>query len=64
MEDSYTKWDARVAIASNDESWEVGVTGRNLSDEMTIQHAYNIAGSHFRSLGMGRSVTLEAIFRF
>ncbi len=63
-QDSYTKWDARVAIASNDESWEVGVTGRNLSDEMTIQHAYNIAGSHFRSLGMGRSVTLEAIFRF
>jgi iron complex outermembrane recepter protein len=62
-QDSFTKWDARIALASNDERWEVGVTGRNLGDEMTIQHAYNIAGSEFRNLGIGRSVTLEAIFR-
>jgi iron complex outermembrane receptor protein len=64
IQDSFTKWDARVAIASNDERWEVGVTGRNLGDEMTIQHAYNIAGSQFRNLGIGRAVSLEAIVRF
>lgn len=63
-QDSFTKWDARVALASNDERWEVGITGRNLSDEMTIQHAYNIAGSQFRSLGRGRAINLEALFRF
>jgi len=63
-QDSFEKWDARIALASNDERWEVGITGRNLSDEMTIQHAYNIAGSQFRNLGIGRSVTLEAILRF
>lgn len=63
-QDSFTKWDARVALASIDDRWEVGLTGRNLSDEMTIQHAYNIAGSQFRNLGIGRSVSLEALFRF
>jgi len=31
---------------------------------MTIQHAYNIAGSQFRNLGIGRSYTLEGIVRF
>lgn len=63
-QDSFTKWDARVAIASSDERWEIGLTGRNLSDEMVIQHAYNIAGSEFQSLGIGRSVSLEALVRF
>lgn len=63
-QDSFTKWDARVALASNDDRWEVGVTGRNLNDEMTINHAYNIAGSQFRSLSIGRSVTFEGIVRF
>ncbi len=63
-QDSFTKWDARVALAANDESWEVAVNGRNLGDEMTINHAYNIAGSQFRALGIGRTVTLEALFRF
>ena len=62
-QDSFSKWDARLALASSDERWEIGITGRNLGDEMTIQHAYNIAGSEFRNLGMGRSVMLEAIFR-
>ena len=63
-QDSFTKWDARIAIASSDERWEVGVVGRNLGDEMTIQHAYNIAGNQFRNLGIGRSVRLEALLRF
>jgi len=40
------------------------LTGRNLGDEMTIQHAYNIAGSQFRNLSIGRSVYLEGIYRF
>ncbi len=63
-QDSFTKWDARVAIAASDERWEVGLTGRNLTDEMTIQHAYNIAGSQFVSLTRGRSLRLEGVFRF
>ena len=63
-QDSFTKFDVRIALAASNERWEVGVTGRNLGDEMTIQHAYNIAGSQFRNLGIGRSYTLEGIVRF
>ncbi len=63
-QDSFTKWDARIALASSDERWEVGLTGRNLGDEMTIQHAYNIAGNQFRNLSIGRSLTIDAMFRF
>lgn len=63
-QDSFTKVDARVAVASNDERWEVGLTGRNLTDEMVIQHAYVIAGSQFQNLGIGRTLTLEAVFRY
>ena len=47
-----------------DDRWEVAVIGRNLGDEMTIQHAYNIAGSQFQNLSIGRSVTLEGRVRF
>ena len=63
-QDSFTKWDARVAVAALDNRWEVAVTGRNLGDEMVINHAYNIAGSQFRALGIGKSVTLEGVLRF
>ncbi len=63
-QDSFNKWDVRVALAASDERWEVGLTGRNLGDEMTINHAYNIAGNQFRSLSIGTSVTLEGIVRF
>ena len=61
---AFTKWDARIALAGNDERWEVGVIGRNLGDEMTIQHAYNIAGNQFQNLSIGRSYLLEGIVRF
>ncbi|MFT7218802.1 MAG: iron complex outermembrane receptor protein [Candidatus Azotimanducaceae bacterium] len=64
QQDSFTKYDARVAVSANDERWEVALTGRNLSDEMVIQHAYNIAGSQFQNLGIGRSYYLEGVVRF
>ena len=63
-QDSFTKYDARLAVVANDGRWEVGLTGRNLGDEMVIQHAYNIAGNQFQNLGMGRSYTLEGVLHF
>lgn len=64
QQDAFTKYDARVAVSANDERWEIALTGRNLSDEMVIQHAYNIAGSQFQNLGIGRSYYLEGVMRF
>ncbi|MEZ5597256.1 MAG: TonB-dependent receptor [Pseudomonadales bacterium] len=63
-QDAFIKWDARLALASADDRWEVGFTGRNLTDEMVINHAYNVAGNQFRDLGIGRTMTLEGVFRF
>jgi len=62
-QDSYTKYDLRVALASADERWEVAVNGRNLSDEMVISHAYRVF-SRFNNLTKGRTVSLEGILRF
>lgn len=64
QQDSFTKYDARVAVSAVDGGWELALTGRNLSDEMVIQHAYNIAGSQFQNLGIGRSYFLEGVMRF
>ncbi len=61
---SFAKWDTRVAIADIDGRWEVGLSGRNLSNVMTLQHAYEILGDQFVSIGIGRTITLEGAFRF
>ncbi len=63
-QDSFTKWDARLALAASDGQWELAVVGRNLSDELVIQHAYEIAGSEFQALSRGRTVWAEALYRF
>lgn len=61
---SFTKWDARLALAGDEDRWEIGVTGRNLSDKHAIQHAYEILGDNFVSLARGRTITLDAAYRF
>lgn len=63
-QDSFSKVDLRVALATIDNRWEIGINGRNLGDEMTIQHAYNIAGNQFNNLSIGRTITVDALMRF
>ena len=63
-QDSFTKWDARLALGATDGTWEVGIVGRNLTDELTIQHAYEIAGDQFASISRGRQIWLEGLYRF
>jgi iron complex outermembrane receptor protein len=64
LQSSFTKWDARVALGLQDGRWELGITGRNLTDEYTINHAYEILGDEFQSLSRGRTLMLDALFRF
>lgn len=64
VQDAYSKWDVRAGLASVDDTWEVALIGRNLGDEMVIQHAYEIAGTNFVSLADGRTVSLEGTWRF
>jgi iron complex outermembrane receptor protein len=63
-QDSFTKWDARIGVASIEDTWEVALVGRNLTDELTIQHAYEIAGDQFANVSRGRMITLEASYQF
>ncbi len=39
FQDSYYKINARLALAGGDDSWEVAVYGRNLTDETTYTYA-------------------------
>ncbi|MEZ5557835.1 MAG: TonB-dependent receptor [Pseudomonadales bacterium] len=63
-QDAFTKWDARIGIGNLNDTWELAFIGRNLTDERIIQHAYEIAGSNFVTESRGRTMTLEATFRF
>ena len=63
VQDAYTKLDLRVALAGNDDQWEVALNARNLTDELVISHAYRVF-SRFQSLTRGRTISLDAVFRF
>jgi outer membrane receptor protein involved in Fe transport len=39
LQDSYVKLNARIAISGGDDSWEVALYGRNLTDETTYTFA-------------------------
>jgi len=62
-QDAFTKWNARLAIGQTDDNWEVALIGRNITDERTIQHAYEVL-SPFVALGQGRTIKLEATKRW
>lgn len=64
IQDPFSKVDLRLALAGADGRWEIGINGRNLGDEMTIQHAYNVAGNRFNSLTVGRTLIIDALLRF
>lgn len=63
LQDSFTKLNARLALSAADDSWAVALVGRNLTDELTIQHAYEVLSS-FQALGEGRKIYLEGTLRW
>ena len=63
FQDAFTKLNARLAVSAADDRWEVALVGRNLTDELTIQHAYEVLSS-FQALGEGRKVFLEGTLRW
>jgi hypothetical protein len=56
--------DLRLALADAQDTWEVAVIGRNLTDVDVIQHAYEVAGSNFVSFSTGRTITLQGTMHF
>jgi len=66
-QDDYTKWDARLTLASADSAWELSLIGRNLGDKKTSNYGDDVpgqAGSVWRSMDAPRSYSLQLLARF
>ena len=66
---AYWLYDASVNWTSDDNGWQLGLHGRNLSDERYITSGYNFAGaatdnSVLAFYGNPRTVSLTATYRF
>ena len=66
---AYWLYDASVTWSSDDERWQLGLHGRNLSDERYVTSGYNFPGaatdnSVLAFYGNPRTVTLTATYRF
>ncbi|MEH6593605.1 MAG: TonB-dependent receptor [Halioglobus sp.] len=66
--DSYTKVNARVALASVDDTWTVALVGKNLTDEATQvwrnDATLTASNSYFAIPERPRSIAIQARYRF
>jgi len=68
-QDSYTRLNARLALASTSDSWELALIGRNLTDEEIITFANDVpltgpVTSYVAFVERPRTVALQATYRF
>jgi hypothetical protein len=71
-QDSYAKYNARIALVSQEGNWEIALLGRNLTDEVTTGYAADIplaartfgAPSYGSFVAPPRSLALQALFKF
>ena len=54
-QDAYAVWNARIALASASDTWEIAVLGRNLSDEEVINFGGNTPLGGTLTGGQGNS---------
>jgi iron complex outermembrane receptor protein len=64
VQDAFLKYDLRVGVADADDRWEVALIGRNLSDELTFQHAFLVGRYSVASLSTPRYITLQGTWKF
>ncbi len=66
--DSYTKYNARVALAAADDTWSLALIGKNLTDEQTNVWNNDVAltasNSYFGVPERPRSIAIQARYRF
>jgi len=70
-QDSYYKINARIQLASYDETWSIAVLGKNLSDEKTTTWGNDVPlgaqgfdGTYFQHIDAPRSYEIQARYRF
>jgi iron complex outermembrane recepter protein len=64
---AWEKFDLRVGVGDIDDRWSVAVVGRNLADTLTIGSSNDVtasAGSYVQQVQRGRTIALQARFRF
>jgi iron complex outermembrane recepter protein len=68
LHDSYTQVNARIALASIDETWSVALVGKNLTDEETYVWKNDVpvtdSNSYFAIPERPRSIAVQARYRF
>ncbi|MBC6945556.1 TonB-dependent receptor [Gammaproteobacteria bacterium PRO2] len=64
QQDKFTKVDLRLALADVDDRWEAAIVGRNITDQETINHAFQVGRAHAASVSTPRYVTLQGTWRF
>lgn len=67
IQDSFTKVNGRLALASNADTWEIALIGKNLTDELTHGIGAGMpffTGSYFESVMAPRTVAVELGYRF
>jgi iron complex outermembrane receptor protein len=66
--DSYTKYNARIALAASDDKWSVALIGKNLTDEETNVWNNDVSltnsNSYFGVPERPRSIAIQARYRF
>jgi len=66
--DSYTLWNARIAVSGNDDQWSVALLGKNLTDETTHIWKNDVpvasSNSYFAIPDRPRSVAVQVRYRF
>lgn len=70
-QDAYTKINARIGLASADQTWSIAVLGKNLTDEKTSTWGNDVplAGqgfsqTYFQHIDAPRSVEIQAAYKF
>ena len=72
VQDAYAKVNLRLALAGQDDKWEVAILGRNLTDEDVVPYTNPVplseliagANSHYGFVERPLSVAVQASFRF
>lgn len=66
-QDSFTKVDLRIGIASADDRWTLAVIGRNITDEWTASHSFGtpfLTGAQTYVVDPGRVISVQLGLRY
>lgn len=66
-QDGYSKFNARIAIGNQDDTWEIAVVGKNLTDKFTRSFANDTpltAGTFQTLLDRPRSIAVQGRYNW